>query len=343
MKSLNKLKEKVEHKFGIEIKKMKIIKQTKNGNFVAEIITDRDNRYILKGLNVNEKRQDFITRSEKQLKQKGIKLAVPIATKKGEPFFTSKNVPYVLYEWVEGKRHPLNNQADFKQLIKTVAKFHRASNGLKYPAHTKIYDQSNWGDDYKRQLKHLKKFYQANRNTADPGKREFVKAIPHFQKIGIKARYHLKKSRYKSIANLPYTNKTLIHGDAHQGNILQHDQSARIIDLEDIRYDLPSKDLLRIFGKYTKRHGFKSKMFEKMMMWYEKIHPLSLKLRQLVLVDCLFPHTFSRMLRLKKYKVFTQKELKRLIKYEKKKADYIYSAYFEENLAFAKPWRRRPN
>jgi CotS family spore coat protein len=327
---LNKLQEKVEQKFGIEIKKMKIIKHTKNGNFVAEIITDSENRYILKGLNVNKKRQDFITLSEKQLQQKRIKLAGPIETRKGDLFFTFKNLPYVLYEWAQGDRHPLNKKSDFKRLIKTVAKFHRASYGLKYPAGTKIYEHSDWDDDYRRQLKHLKKFYQANRNTADPGKKEFVKSIPYFQKMGSKARYHLKKSRYKSIANLPYKNKTLIHGDAHQGNILQHDHSTKIIDLEDVRYDLPSKDLMRIFGKYTKRHGFKANMFEKMMMWYERIHPLSRKLRQLVLVDCLFPHTFSRMLRLKKYKVFTQKELKRLIKHEKKKADYIYSAYFKQ-------------
>ena len=93
--------------------------------------------------------------------------------------------------------------------------------------------------------------------------------------------------------------KSLVHGDLHHNNVNNRNDENILIDFKDVRYDLPSKDLLRTYSMYTKNHSFNGKTFSRMMNTYEHYHSLSLEVKQLVLIDFLFPHIFERLLRKK--------------------------------------------
>ncbi|WP_164984953.1 phosphotransferase [Ammoniphilus sp. CFH 90114] len=317
---LNKLIKRVNKNYDLKIKKKSLIK--KDSAMVVKLTDQSGTKYALKTLYTNKQRQEFIARSELLLSKKGVKLAKPIPTTDNKLYFIYRGHPYVLYEWAEGERHPLNNSKDLESLVKTIAGMHKASYNLNFPKKTKVYRNTNWNREYKKRLKFIKQFYQTNKNSVHPRLQAYLHALPFFSNMGKKALKLLANSKADSLSK-KYKEQILVHGDAHQGNILNHDQEKTIIDLEDIRYDLPSKDLIRIFAKYTKRHKFEGEVFEKMLNSYEKINPLGKKKRKVVLIDFLFPNTIYRMLRLKKYKIQSLGEVKEIIKQEKKMARYI--------------------
>lgn len=324
---LNKLNKKVTDQYGIKIKKSSLIKHDRTTSLVAKLLGDNGKKYALKTMYLSKRKQEFIVRSELLLSKKGVCLAKPVPTKDDKLFFMHKGNPYVLYEWVEGDRHPLNNPQDLKSLIKTIAEMHRASYNLNFPHHIKPYANTNWKKDYKKRIGYMDRFYKMNKDASNPRKEAYVGSIPFFRKMAKKALKFLEKSKYASLAKRPYKEQSLIHGDAHQGNVRYEENEKAIIDFEDVCYDLPSKDLIRIFSKYTKRHQFDAKIFQKMMEWYEEVNPISPATRKVILIDFLFPHTIHRMLRLKKYKIQTLEEVKQVVREEKKKAEYIYKKY----------------
>ncbi|WP_134699023.1 CotS family spore coat protein [Ammoniphilus sp. YIM 78166] len=314
---------KVYRKYGIKIMKSTVIKDDRKRSYVAKLHGDDGNLYILKSLYLSQQRQQFIAMSEVLLRKKGIQLAEPIPTKNEELYFQYKGYPYVLYPWIEGDRHPLNTRSDLRSIIEVLANMHRASYGLHFPSRVKIYRNVDWKKEYRMKRKQMKTFFQQNKNAKDPKKREFAKYVPFFLKLSKKSLRYLKKSSYTDLASRSYKKRSLIHGDAHQGNILSDNRRINIIDFEDVRFDFPSRDINRLFAKYTRRHDFTREIFDNMMQTYLETNPLSADERKVVMIDLLFPHVFTRLLKLKKYKLITLKEIKHVIKQEKKKGKYI--------------------
>lgn len=324
---LNKLNKKVTEHYGIELLKSSLIKHDKTTSLVAKILGENGKKYALKTLYLSKRKQEFIVRTELLLSKKGVGLAKPVPTKDDKLFIMHKGHPYVLYEWVEGDRHPLNDPQDLKSLIQTIADMHRASYNLNFPHHIKPSTNLNWKKDYKKRINYMDRFYKMNRDASNPRKQAYVESLPFFRKMANRALKFLAKSKYSSLVKKNYKEQSLIHGDAHQGNIRFENNEKTIIDFEDVCYDLPSKDLIRIFAKYTKRHHFSGEIFDKMMEWYEEVNPISPATRKVILIDFLFPHTIHRMLRLKKYKIQNLDEVKQIVRGEKKQAEYIYKKH----------------
>ena len=165
----------------------------------------------------------------------------------------------------------------------------------------KKYKHKSWLHNYEKRLNTMKKWRKKHKKTRSPKNHLIRSYLPYFLKIGKIALNKLKRSPYREISAQPYKKQSLVHGDFHQNNIIVKGHRRVLIDFEDVRYDFPSKDLLRIFSMYTRNRKFKSKDFLSMIKVYEKIHPLSRKERDVLIIDFLFPHIFERDLRQKKY------------------------------------------
>jgi CotS family spore coat protein len=332
MKEMEGLKRKVENDFGFNIKTWDIVTHEKNSSFVARIVTEEGKKKALKSLYITPERQLFIVNSEQMLAEKAVDLARPTPTVKGNLYMIYNRVPYVLYEWIDGKNNQLHNRDDLESLVQVMARFHYASRELDYPPDLKVYSHLHWEKEYNHRLKTIKCWF--NTHKASKKRKDVIisRHIPFFYKIAQKALNALKRSRYQNYMDGLVTAKSLVHGDFHNMNLIFKGNAGVLIDFEDIRYDLPSKDLLRIFSMHLKKHPFSGKVFCSMLKTYENIHPLHSEVKQLVCIDFLFPHIFERMLRKKKYTKMSDIQLEDRIRQEKKKAEYVYR-FFVKNKA----------
>lgn len=331
MKTIDKLKKNVEDSYGFKIKKWKIIKHVKNSSVVIKVTTKENKKYALKSLYIAPERQHFIAISEKMLADKGVSLALPISTINGDLLMQFNRFPYVLYEWVKGKSSQLKHQKDLESIIDAMARFHHASHGLNYPIGITIYEHHNWKTEYKDRIHTMERWLVDHKSLKNKNEKIIHQYIHFFIRMATKALKALDNSNYDQYVKRPPNDKTLVHGDLHHSNVINDNPLKVLIDFEDIRYDLPSKDLLRIYSMFTKNHSFNNQSFTSMMNTYERVHPLSADDKELVYIDLLFPHIFERMLRKKKYIGMNAKELEHRIKQEKRKASYIDRHYFLKN------------
>jgi hypothetical protein len=139
MKEMEGLKRKVENDYGFNIKTWNIVKHEKKSSFVARIVTEEGKEKALKSLYITPERQLFIVKSEQMLAEKGVELAQPTPTVNGSLYMIYNRVPYVLYEWIDGKNNQLHNRDDLESLVQVMARFHYASRELDYPPDLKVY------------------------------------------------------------------------------------------------------------------------------------------------------------------------------------------------------------
>lgn len=328
------LKEALSESFQIDIKKIKTIKDVKGSSYVGKVVTRNGEKFAVKSLFLDPSRQRFITEAERLLYERGVSLALPVKNRNGQLTFNHRGHPFVLYRWIDGKPLSISKEKYLLRLIKTMATFHYHSSNLPFPKGVRIYGHQNWLTEYEQRIHNMKKFLKKNKDSNHQIKRYISQNIPFFKETGKNALHLLKMSHYLTLKNAPYQEQTLVHGDFHQNNILVQGNKRVIIDFEDVRYDFPSKDILRLFSMYCRNRPFRIETFERMMKTYEKHHPLRMAIKEIVYIDLLFPHIFEHMIRKKRYKKMTLKEVKYFIKQEKKKAEYLSSKIFDQFSSF---------
>ncbi|NHN30200.1 phosphotransferase [Paenibacillus agricola] len=310
------------------------MKDDKKSSLVVRLVTEKHLEYALKSLFLTPDRQQFITQTEQMLVQKGLEVAAPIPTLNGELSMIYKGAPYVLYEWIDGKQAQLHHPDHLGAIVKMMAKFHHISRSLIFPPHIKIEAPPDRWKEYEQRRQTMKHWLRKHKNSETPIDDIIKDYIPFFCKIAKKALKGLRKASasYEHDIRKVYTCESLVHGDLHHCNVIYRKGTGKptMIDFEDVRYDLPSKDLLRIFSMYKKYTPFNKKEFIYMMKTYERNNPLSPEVKNLVYIDMLFPHIFERMLRKKIYKKKSAQIIKKQIKREKDKAICVYQNYFKQ-------------
>ncbi len=325
---MSKLTETIEQAYGLDIIDLVTIKRLKQANYVGKINTSDGKMYVVKSLNIHKSRQQFIVETEQLLRERGVKLASPMISLENQLFFQYKGSIYVIYEWIKGEKQRLANRKDLQSIVQVLGQFHRSSVGLIYSQGTKIYSHKNWVKDYNQRLETMSRWKKKYKKSKDPKNQVILKNIPFFYNIGKKALKKLKSSPYQAMISESYRKQSLVHGDFHQNNMLIQGNQKVLIDFEDVRYDLPSKDLLRIFEMYLRKHKFNEKVFRGMFRKYEATNPLSNEVKEVVLIDFLFPHIFERNLRQNKYVQTPLSKAIHQIKQERKKIKFIYKYYF---------------
>ncbi|TLS53473.1 hypothetical protein FE782_04160 [Paenibacillus antri] len=336
MVTTEKLYERVEAAYDIRLQSHELIKHKPDSSFVAKLVAESGDAYALKSLFEPPERQRFIAESERLLAERGVGLAPPVRAKDGRLFFEHEGAPYVLYEWLPGEGAPLNKPDDLLRIVELSARFHRASAGMEYPSGVQEYGHLDWREEYAQRLRSIEDWLAKEGRTKSGKKGLIAAAIPYFLKTGEMAFRELKKSAYGAYAEGSAGARTLVHGDLHNKNVLIHGGSLKLIDFEDVRYDAPSKDLIRIHSMYAKRRAFEARTFRLMLQRYLEINPLSQDVRRLVEIDLLFPHVFERTLRKKKYKKMTEEEVAFYLEHERRRTEYAKKRFFGSDASSGK-------
>ena len=324
MVTTEKLYERVEAAYGIRLKTQEVVKHLPESSFVAKLAAESGDVYALKSLFEPEERQRFIVESERLLAERGVALARPVATKDGDRFFEWEGNWYVLYEWLPGDGAPLDRPEHLLKIVELAARFHRASEGLEYPAGARTYGHLDWREEYEARLRSLER-WREDHATARGKKRRIADAIPYFLKAGALALRKLHGSVYASYAA---ASRSLVHGDLHHRNVILHRGELKLIDFEDVRFDAPSKDLIRIYSMYAKSRVFDERTFRDMLDRYLAANPLPEDVRRLVEIDLLFPHVFERTLRKKKYSKMSEEEVVFWLEQERRRTAFVKKRYF---------------
>ena len=317
----------VERAYGILVTDRAVIKPGGRGSLVARLVADNGRAYAVKCLYEEPERQRFIAESERLLAERGVPLARPVPAEDGGLCLMHDGAPHVLYEWVDGPAAPLMEEEHLMDIVLLAARLHAGSRDLAYPKDVRRYAHLDWREEYRQRIRSMESWLEKH-GGASGKKAEIAAAVPFFVKEGERALEELENSRYGDYRAGGLDPPTLVHGDLHHNNVLCSAEGKTLIDFEDVRYDAPSKDLLRILSMYTKRKPFDGETLLRILRLYRRTHPLSRELRRIIRIDLWFPHIFERMLRKKVYKRLDERGVRFIVEQERRKAEFVRERYF---------------
>ncbi len=86
----------------------------------------------------------------------------------------------------------------------------------------------------------------------------------------------------------------MCHQDYGSGNALQTDKGVYVLDLDNVAYDIPLRDVRKLITKRMEEieGEWKQAELERLVNSYESILPLTDEQRKLLYIDMLYPHQF---------------------------------------------------
>jgi spore coat protein I len=254
-------------------------------------VTAREGLYCLKRLRHPLEKMRFSIQAQAFLADKGALVPKIIKTKAGELYVVREQQVFVLYEWLEGKSPRFGVEAELKESVKGLARFHQASRGFVPPVPCR--ESTKWGkwpDHYQQMLSRCEEWSQSKQF---PALRKVLSAyLDDILKQGRTAQTLLQQSIYPKWIRSD-KQKGLCHQDYGEGNALLTKQGAVVIDLDNVTYDLPIRDMRKIILKQmSDKGGWDPALYTKIVSWYTAVNPLSQEELRVLHIDCLFPYKF---------------------------------------------------
>ena len=197
--------------------------------------------------------------------------------------------------------------------IKGLAQFHKDSVGFVPPADCDTYDRMGvWPEHYKKMLEEMKQwkvdaeanesFNQAYINMAD----EMIEMAESIMSNCFKTSCY--SEWVKEIGEYGY----MCHQDYGKGNALQTEKGVYVLDLDNLTYDIPIRDVRKLITKRLEEiESWELADLERLISCYESILPLTEDQRKIIYIDMLFPHNFYGCVKnpFKKGKVGEEKKI----------------------------------
>ncbi|PWI58551.1 phosphotransferase [Sulfoacidibacillus thermotolerans] len=200
---------------------------------------------------------------------------------------------YLLMDWLPGVSPDPSNLLDLQKAAALLAMFHRA--GCE-PLVRGTGARVTFGT-WKRQFQQGSVWLERARRENWPflqGKSISLSAYRKMQKRAQLALDILQQEQYEKISR---AQGVLCHGDSGPANFIMNKDDVRMIDFETLRIDLPSYDVFRMIRLAGKKNGWDLAAALAVVDGYERISPLSLSERQLVIAWLAYPAKLCKLLR----------------------------------------------
>lgn len=248
----------------------------------------------LKKLNRPEKKALFSIRAQEYLNKKGVHVPGIFPNKNNELYTLLGSSLFVVYDWIEGSHLTLTQAGELALLMSELARFHQASVGYEPPLGVpSVSKLGKWPEQYIKRCQQLESWkYLANRNTEDSFSKTYLRGIDYFIAKGRALHRILLKSEYLAWVEKTKKSPNLCHPDYGTGNTLQgNDGHFWLIDLDTVCFDLPIRDIRKMFESFYKPSGiWDDQVFYKLLSAYESVNPLTRAQKQVLFIDLLFPH-----------------------------------------------------
>ncbi|AOZ94430.1 CotS family spore coat protein [Paenibacillus crassostreae] len=238
---------------------------------------------------------DYTTKVQTYLFNKGALVAEIIPTKDSELYFVLDGYGLVLYRWIVGSDLDMEGIPEhLEHGLSGLAQFHLQTVGFVPPPGSQVYNRMGvWPDNYTSMLEEFLKW----KSIAVSETSEFHKKyLNHIDEIIAMAEYSielLNKSCYaewvESIGDYGY----MCHQDYGKGNALLTEQGVYVLDLDNLAYDIPLRDVRKLIMKRMKEVGeWKANELNRWVCAYAAVLPLSADQKRILYIDLLFPHEF---------------------------------------------------
>jgi spore coat protein I len=176
-----------------------------------------------------------------------------------------------------------------------LALFHKASQGYEPPEEARVSTKlAKWPDQYRSMLKRMTEWKTVSQQKAGTAVYDaYLKWIDAIIALGEKAIRYLESSRYSELSCPGSSSVVMCHQDFGKGNALLTDKGICVLDLDGVTFELAARDLRKIILKTMENQSeWNETVMKNIITWYEKGSKLTRDERQMVYIDCLFPHAF---------------------------------------------------
>ncbi|WP_141430379.1 CotS family spore coat protein [Bacillus sp. 03113] len=270
----------------------------------------------------------YTTAAQSYLSTKGALVASIVPTKDHKLYFVHEGYALVLYRWIEGTDLDMEkNQEHLLLGLKGLAQFHKDTVGFVPPADCETYDRMGvWPTHFEKMLEELKQWKTESEKQNTLFHQSYVKIADEMINLANQSIQLLKNSCYeewnKEIGEYGY----MCHQDYGKGNALQTEKGVYVLDLDNLAYDTPLRDVRKLIAKRMEELGkWDLATLEEMIDSYESIFPLTPEQRKIIYIDWLFPHKFYGYVKspFKKGEVGEERKLLKCYKVEVEKMNVL--------------------
>lgn len=256
-------------------------------------VTAGGKRFALKRMCTAPERVVSAVSAQLFLRSRGMRVPQVVLTTDGEHFVHCQEHSFVLYEYVEGRRLFWRNCADLCLSAATLGEFHRLSQGCPTftQSSTALHRAEHWPQQYAKKRERLARWKEvALADPWHPVNQAFLNHADTAMHVAARASDLLAASPYDRLAANCHT---LSHQDYGEQNIILAADGPYVIDLDGVAFDLPARDLRKLVNKAMHlRAHWDAVLFRHLVSSYERQFPLGDGMRQILLIDLLFPHLF---------------------------------------------------
>ncbi|MED3623796.1 CotS family spore coat protein [Neobacillus thermocopriae] len=258
----------------------------------------------------------FTTSAQAYLSSKGALVAAIIPTKDNNLYFVHEGYALVLYSWIEGTDLDMEkNQEHLEIGLKGLAQFHKDTVGFVPPSDCETYNRMGvWPDNFKKMLEEFKQWKLVSEQLNTPFHQTYLNIADEIIEMAEKSVQLLDRSCYhewvKEIGEYGY----MCHQDYGKGNALQTEKGVYVLDLDNLAYDIPLRDVRKlIFKRMAELESWDLNLVEHLINCYASVFPLTEDQRKIIYIDLLFPHKFYGYVK-KPFKKGKDGEIRKLLK-----------------------------
>jgi len=263
------------------------------GKKAAWTIVTNEGTKILKKSPATKKRLLFLIEAIKHMQNNGASIPAMVKTQSGKEYSEdSSGNCYVLSEAVQGTT-PTYETADLLMIMKELGRFHIASRGFQSNFTTNEREHlGRWEQSYVRYIERLESYKGMAKNSNNEFEKLYLLHADRFIDQGKEALKWIQSRYYTNWINKVAVQKNLCHQDFAAANLIKTSKGLFVIDMDSLTYDLPARDIRKIFNKVMKKNGWNISRAALMLRAYREAHPLSEEECQIVYADLMFPHLF---------------------------------------------------
>lgn len=257
-------------------------------------VSTKDRKFVVKKVPVTRDRLLFLLSAADHLRKNGVNIPAIIPTSGGSLFAEHNGEIYILMDAVDVKA-PSYNVNDLALIMREMARFHRASTKYAPPPGAKIRSHlGNWHKYYGEMVTDLESYREAaQRNPQGLFEKLYLSHCDRFINRGKECLANLEKHPYSNWVKKVSREINLCHQDFAAANLGLSKGSLYVYDLDSITFDLPARDIRKIFNKVMKKRGRWDPVLAVWMLGsYQKVNPLSVDEYSVVFIDIMFPYLF---------------------------------------------------
>lgn len=295
---------------------------------------------ILKKVPNSEEDLKFILSAVNHLTANGVNIPLVNKTWDDKEYVNIDGTCYILLDAVVGKNPSYNSPEELMLVVKGLAKFHKASSGFSINQECKPDDHLGaWVEEYQDQIEDMKGFYEKVKSSEE--KTAFdelvINEFSYFYEKAKESINNLNSKEYRGWVEKVKASGNLCHQDFAAGNLLINSKGLFVLDLDGISFDIPARDIRKLFNKIMKKTGnWNDTLAKEIIDYYQSENPLTKDEWLVVKYDLMFPHLFIGAMSKYYYKRdgdWTQNKyyerLKEMTNFEKTKIDLFCSYSFE--------------